>query len=526
MYFARSQFRSVLFAALAVLGTGGCVGGVGDATDDDTSDNPDDRARFNAWEGIRAERQAALDAYLDQNRPAFEAFLHRAVGSNGVPLALLRNFSKVFPDIWGTPEESFGPQGFFADPFQPYAPVPFGLAVTRTSTGLDVAQLTCAGCHTGRVIGPDGKVITLIGAPNTLANQFGTAIEKTVVDPRYLAAFGENALTVGFRDKVLQKIQLSDLTAGAFTYNRQRVPNAPDLRDQASPGFLDALSAGTPILTLPDLFDPAKAALIVVAVLPPAPAQSDIMSVWRQDARTIAQWDGGIVSRLHRNLSAEIGVVSDPAAADFENARLTTELTAGLPSAPYPFDVDLGLANSGKKLFEKYCEGCHHDNNATIFAAAKTGTDPNRAQATQAEARRRLIALLRTACPDPAVCNLPDDEIVLDLDAAGRGYVSHPLDGIWARAPYLHNGSVPTLHHLLVPESRPATFFRGSLRYDQAKVGFVWDDSAAADPYTHVYDSGLAGRANTGHDTAEFNGIDWSQNPRDLAALLEYLKTL
>jgi len=56
------------------------------------------------------------------------------------------------------------------------------------------------------------------------------------------------------------------------------------------------------------------------------------------------------------------------------------------------------------------------------------------------------------------------------------GYANSPLDGIWLRAPYLHNGSVPTLRDLLQPSAnRPKTFYRGYDVYDQKNVGFVTD---------------------------------------------------
>ena len=47
-----------------------------------------------------------------------------------------------------------------------------------------------------------------------------------------------------------------------------------------------------------------------------------------------------------------------------------------------------------------------------------------------------------------------------------NGYANMPLDGLWLRAPYLHNGSVPTLRALLFPEERPAVFYRGYDVYD------------------------------------------------------------
>ena len=56
------------------------------------------------------------------------------------------------------------------------------------------------------------------------------------------------------------------------------------------------------------------------------------------------------------------------------------------------------------------------------------------------------------------------------------GYVAVPLDGVWLRAPYLHNGSVPSLHDLLEPpDGRPKAFHRGYDLYDPARVGFVSD---------------------------------------------------
>ena len=55
-----------------------------------------------------------------------------------------------------------------------------------------------------------------------------------------------------------------------------------------------------------------------------------------------------------------------------------------------------------------------------------------------------------------------------------NGYSNTPLDGVWARAPYLHNGSVPTLWDLLEPvEKRPAEFYTGYDVYDPKNVGFV-----------------------------------------------------
>jgi hypothetical protein len=127
--------------------------------------------------------------------------------------------------------------------------------------------------------------------------------------------------------------------------------------------------------------------------------------------------------------------------------------------------------------------------------------------------------------------------------------------GIWTRAPYIHNGSVPTLYHVLVPSERPAKFSRGSVSYDTAKVGYQWEfDKLAAlhgvDPTVSVFDTTWDSSSNGGHNKnltidaagnilhAGWDGtpkagesqvrLDWSgpENKDAVADLLEFLKTL
>lgn len=100
------------------------------------------------------------------------------------------------------------------------------------------------------------------------------------------------------------------------------------------------------------------------------------------------------------------------------------------------------------------------------------------------------------------------------------GYVNVPLDGVWLRAPYLHNGSVPTLWNLLQrPESRPAQFRRGYDVYDPKLVGFI-SSGPQAEKVGTSYDTRLPGNGNQGH----LYGTDLSDV--DKRALIEYLKTL
>jgi hypothetical protein len=108
------------------------------------------------------------------------------------------------------------------------------------------------------------------------------------------------------------------------------------------------------------------------------------------------------------------------------------------------------------------------------------------------------------------------------------GYIAAFLDGIWLRAPYLHNGSVPTLHDLLEPvEKRPKVFYRGYDVYDQANVGFFScpeprrTGAPCSDEAKRIgtkYDVSQKGSGNQGHTY----GTELSAEEKD--TLIEYLK--
>jgi cytochrome c1 len=139
--------------------------------------------------------------------------------------------------------------------------------------------------------------------------------------------------------------------------------------------------------------------------------------------------------------------------------------------------------------------------------------------------RARVAALLRHDRP-PAVATTADDELETALHAFGArvqaeratlDYRARPLDGIWATAPYLHNGSVPTLADLLKPPAqRPKTFYVGDCEIDPVNVGCV----ATERPGAFLFDTSKPGNRNTGHEYGT------SLDPADRMALLEYLKSL
>ncbi|MBP7335074.1 di-heme-cytochrome C peroxidase [Niveispirillum sp.] len=109
-----------------------------------------------------------------------------------------------------------------------------------------------------------------------------------------------------------------------------------------------------------------------------------------------------------------------------------------------------------------------------------------------------------------------------DKGADPRSYKARPLTGIWATAPYLHNGSVPTLADLLTDEKRrPTSFHVGSRQFDPVKVGYQTEPEPGRE--TYEFDTGFPGNFNTGH-TGRLYGTELGDD--DKLALIEYLKTL
>jgi hypothetical protein len=99
-----------------------------------------------------------------------------------------------------------------------------------------------------------------------------------------------------------------------------------------------------------------------------------------------------------------------------------------------------------------------------------------------------------------------------------------PLDGLWVRAPYLHNGSVPTLSQLLERWSgRSKVFYRGNDLYDPMNVGFV---STAAEDKGRQF-CALRYHAGRQFESRGHEGAAYGTNlpAADKSALLEYLKT-
>ena len=199
---------------------------------------------------------------------------------------------------------------------------------------------------------------------------------------------------------------------------------------------------------------------------------------------------------------------------------------SSLRSPKYPGIIDDALAEQGRGVFENHCAECHgtygdvwtYPNRRVPIE--ELGTDPVRLHALTVEGRQKYA---RSWFAHGGEGESEEQSTVIDPD----GYVAPPLDGIWASAPYLHNGSVPTLWHLLHPEQRPTIWRRTDdelddqrvgLRFETAdKVPLIGTDVAVRRTY---FDTNRHGKDNAGHDYPQ------ALSDAERRAVLEYLKTL
>jgi len=107
--------------------------------------------------------------------------------------------------------------------------------------------------------------------------------------------------------------------------------------------------------------------------------------------------------------------------------------------------------------------------------------------------------------------------------AALLAYKARPLNGVWATAPYLHNGSVPNLYELLLPAAqRSVEFALGAWQFDAQRVGLA--SVPCEEGFT--YDTTLPGNSNAGHEYGTGKDGKAELSPAQRRALLEFLKTL
>jgi hypothetical protein len=282
---------------------------------------------------------------------------------------------------------------------------------------------------------------------------------------------------------------------------------------------------------------------------------SKIPAVYWEQRREWGQFDGGIHDFHARSAMAAMSsgaTVDNMALPEIrDNIIRSTDYTMTLAGPRFEtalgVKIDAARASRGHDVYTQHCSGCHGSPGATpaewirgraqgvVFPPEVIGTDPERLRYRHAQ---ELAEKVHAHFPPGHPFRFERNDLrPLPPGAPGypslSGYIRYPLEAEFSRAPYLHNGSVPTLAELINLERRRDVFYRGNNLYDTARVGLLVPDKPDARRYFR-YDATARGNGNRGHDYPwPYPEGGW--NPGDpghqqkvhaLEDLLEYLKTL
>ena len=497
-------------------------------------------------------------------------FLHGSMSTEVVPEAVLRVFIKTYPDLF--PSGDLTHLGMIPD--QEFGwPIGFSRKNVEHLGNLSAIGINCAACHVAQITSnSSNEPIRILGVTShfNVEGFFGAVIVSTfkTSDPANMKAFlkayiaeteGEDAKSRAIFDDEWDKEanQIATVMAGD-----------PFGSNGVKPGALYAVLPSDVKLDLQKLGSPEAGPLAILAHnmlkvfhnmraalhvpdTPPAsaeatagkpdkvppqsgPGRNDAFGllaasllnspqpyspikfglVWNIDKRTWVHWDGNTKSPIARNLLASLGLGAPMHGKHgdltFADVKRQTDLSEKIAPPKYPYQIDNEAANRGSRLFAENCNSCHGgpESDKRLFAVADVGTDPNRANMfTQrlADGFNKFLAELESEGYQS-----PKE---YGVRSTGK-YWAATLSGVWARSPYLHNGSVRTMHELLTsPAERAKTFHRGSRVFDEKEMGYT-DEGA------YILDTASSGNSNSGHDY----GTKLSEDEK--RDLIEYLKTL
>lgn len=370
----------------------------------------------------------------------------------------------------------------------------------RRVDGVDIVAETCLVCHAGSVAGQ-----AVLGLGNAFIDS-ALPEDHEILDREKLASLklspNEQAMLSRWQDYV----------SGLLPHARS-----------SAPGTTPALYFTGYLFSRRDAATFAWGAEAKYPMLA-TPPETDIPPWWHVRKKTSLYYGGEVTGDFTRSLmqfmSPPGNELADLQAAEADFKDILAYLRTIEPPK-WPWKIDAALAERGGEVFNRTCSKCHGTYGAeekypgAVVPLAVVGTDP---------ARNRFMHELGFAEHYNASWYGERSQM-----RATDGYVAPPLDGIWASAPYLHNGSVPTLEALLDPQARPQFFIRpsSSREYDREKVGWRVEvvghgKAGERDPERRriIVDTTQYGMSNAGHTFAA--GLTGAER----AALLEYLKTL
>jgi len=431
-----------------------------------------------------------------------EHFKYGSIGVEvpaGIPYWIWVVLPRIFAD------KLPGPGGYVAlgASWEPGKEVPIGF--TKEIVGIPRVGVNCAGCHTTSVrSSPTEAPQFYLGGPTSRFQPQGYVrfLFACAHDDRFNSATIMKAILaiydMPFVDRVLYRYLIIPVTKSQLLKTEQDdyywMPERPDW----GPGRTDMNPFQRQVMRLPDDHTIGS---------------TDVMAIWNERAHEgLLHHSDGLNTALAESVrSAALAAGATKSSIDIPGLDRVQNFLMDLPAPKYAFAIDQALAAKGQPVYAKYCADCHAfggKRTGTVIPLAEVGTDPNR---NKHWPQSSADAFNKWADGYPwAFHNFRSSD----------GYLSVPLEGVWLRAPYLHNGSVPNMRELLLPpDQRSKVFYRGYDVYDQANVGFV-STGPQAELEGFRYDTSIRGNSNQGHSY----GSDLSA--ADKQALIEYLKTL
>ena len=432
----------------------------------------------------------------EPQRPGDPAAGYKALVNNGyVPCGIPYSaYSQVFgpaPETQRVP----GREGRNAD-------LPYNFTSMRAKSGVEIITSNCLTCHAGSI---NGALVVGLGAADgdftatpAAQTQQAEAVGFLLSDPAERAEWrkwAERVETVApYAQLDTRGVNPADsFTAALFAHH--------DPKTMAW--------SSTPLLPLP--------AKIVVPV--------DVPPWWRMKKKAAMFYVGaGRGDHARIMMTASIlctDSVEESRAIDayFPDVRA---YISSIEPPRYPFPIDAALAEKGRISFESACTRCHgtygkdgqYPNKLVELAEVKT--DPLLAAGSGQFAKVYVDWFKSSFFGD--IARFEPQE----------AYVAPPLDGIWATAPFLHNGSIPTIAALLDSKSRPTYWTRSfvSKDYDPSALGWQYTtvdhgkDGSASSTDKKLYDTTRPGYDNGGHTFGD------ALTAGDRLAVIEYLKTL
>ena len=446
---------------------------------------------FQLWNNLL--RKHADIVYASQE----DHWKHGAIGLNQesrIPYYIWKVLPRMFPEKLPRGWATFG--FIFEDGNE--LPVGFSLR----NIGYPAVEANCALCHTGSYrVSPDAKPKLIYGGPaHELELQtFQDFLISCATDPRFTP---ENIL------KEIKKVENLSTTE-SLVYRYLIIPATIQGLAQQKKEYAWQNSRPKQGRGRVDTFNPTK---FIVYKLPDdhSIGTTDLPQVWNQEPRQHMwlHWDGNNNDIRQRNYAAAMAIGARPDTVIPESFKRDTDFLLKLPPPAYPFPIDPDAAKRGGELFKNNCASCHTPEGKDFGAVMPTvGTDRHRVDSFTQE----LVDRFHT---------VKFGDILFTSYRKTDGYVATFVDGLWARAPYLHNGSVPTLWDLLQPvDARTKVFYRGYNVYDPKKLGYI-SDGPEAEKYGSRYDTSIAGNSNAGH------AYGTTLSDQEKWDLIEYLKSL